>query len=351
MWNPISGAPSSRRSHVGHCQRGRDRFRRVGDRSRVGLIALIGLLAFSRGALAEPTEPEVDTFWRATLERLAAEPLEAKVEPVTGQALPFTKYKVTLRSLDGAHIRAYLAIPVQGEAPAKPWTVLVTAPGYSGRSSGVFLNECQRGYAILQVYPRGQAESQELSPIKGDKLTSQLDHPEGACYQGAYADVIRGIDFVMTRSDINHDRIAMVGGSQSGGIGLAVAALDPRVKAVVAHVPFLGNMPLAARASKSLVRTLLDRAKRNDDAALNTLSYFDPLTLAPRIRVPVLMSAGGKDELCPIETIQSVYERLPGNKTLKVYPDLPHTSCVDFYNLYWPWLDANFRGPTTLPSR
>jgi cephalosporin-C deacetylase len=289
--------------------------------------------------------PNLDGFWRQTLERLALEPLEASVEPVA-EALPFTKYKVTLRSLDGARIRAWLAIPVQGEAPAKPWPVIVSPPGYSGRQAGVLLGECQRGYAVLQVFPRGQGESAELSPIKGDKLTGQLDEPEGAYYRSAYADVIRAIDFVATRKDLDHDRIAMVGGSQGGGIALAVAALDARVKAVVAHVPFLCDMPLAARTQKSLVKTLLDRAKRNDEAALRTLSYFDPVVLAPRVRVPVLLSAGGKDEVCPAGTIKSVYEQLGGRKTLKVYPDLAHTSCLDFYNLMWTWLHENFRGAT-----
>src|SRR5262249_4753624 len=94
-----------------------------------------------------------------------------------------------------------------------------------------------------------------------------------------------------------------------------------------------------------LVKTLLDKAGRNDETALRALEYFDPLRLAPRLHIPVLMSAGGKDEICPLSTIASVYQQLPGtNKTLKIYPDLPHTSCVDFYNLSWLWLERNFLG-------
>jgi cephalosporin-C deacetylase len=184
-----------------------------------------------------------------------------------------------------------------------------------------------------------------LAPIKGDKLTGQLDRPEGAYYQGALADMMRAMDFAASRGDLDPDRIALVGGSQSGGMSLVVGALDPRVKAVVAHVPFLCDMPLAARASQSLVRTLLDRAGKNNDAALATLSYFDPISFGDKIHVPVLMSAGGKDKTCPAETIQAVFDRIPaGDKTMKFYPDLPHTTCLDFYNLIWPWLDANFRG-------
>lgn len=285
---------------------------------------------------------EIDGFWRATRERLAREPMHAQVEPID-EATPYKSFRVTLRGLDGVRFRARMALPVKGEGPAERWPVIVTAPGYSGRGHGVLPGECQRGYAILQVYPRGQGESAELWKLDGDKLAASVDQPEGAYYQGAYADVIRAIDFVASRDDLDAQRIAFVGTSQGGGIALAVAALDPRVKAVVAHVPFLCDVRQAARTDGSLVKELLDKAGRNDEAALRTLEHFDPLCLAPRLRAPVLMSAGGKDDVCPIATIRSVHDRLPGGKTLKVYPELKHTSCVDFYNLTWSWLDQNFR--------
>jgi cephalosporin-C deacetylase len=286
---------------------------------------------------------DIDTFWQKTRERLAREPMEEQVETLN-EPLPYKKYKVTLRSLDGVRFVALLALPIQGEAPAKPWPVIVTVPGYGGTQQGVMLSECQRGYAVLQVFPRGQGDSEELWKIDGDKLTGHLDRPEDNYYRGAYADVMRAIDFAASRADFDTNRVALVGTSQGGGISLAVAALDSRVKVVVAHVPFLCNFRLAARTANSRVKNQLDYAKRNDETALRTLDYFDPFQLAPRLRVPVLMSAGGKDDVCPEPTIRSVYERLPGKKnTLKIYPNLIHTSCVDFYNFTWTWLDKHFR--------
>jgi cephalosporin-C deacetylase len=305
-------------------------------------LVIAGLLALAAPLAAQ----DITAFWQKTRERLSKEPMEAKVEDL-GEPLPYKKYQVILRSLDGVHFIALLALPIQGEAPAKPWPVIITVPGYGGTQQGVMLSECQRGYAILQVFPRGQGESARLWKIDGDKLTSHLDQPEGAYYQGAYADVMRAIDFVSSRSDLDRERIALVGTSQGGGISLAVGALDSRVKAVVAHVPFLCNFRLAARTPNSRVKNQLDQAKRNDETALHTLDYFDPFQLAPRLRVPVLLSAGGKDDVCPEPTIRSVHDRLPGRKTLKVYPDLIHTSCVDFYNLTWIWLDENFRNQKT----
>lgn len=305
---------------------------------KIIFLFVIGLLLPSSLAAQDIKE-----FWQKTRERLAREPMEAKVEDLK-EPLPYKKFKITLRSLDGVRFVALLALPIQGEAPAKPWPVIVTAPGYGGTQQGVMLGECQRGYAVLQVFPRGQGDSEELWKMEGDKLTTHLDHHEGFYYQGAYADLMRAIDFATSRDDLDRDRIALIGTSQGGGIALAVAALDSRVKAVVAHVPFLCNFRLAATIQNSRVKNQLDQAKRNDETALRTLDYFDPFQLASDLRVPVLISAGGKDDVCPQATIQSVYDRLPGKeKTLKTYPNLVHTSCVDFYNLSWRWLDEHFR--------
>jgi cephalosporin-C deacetylase len=203
------------------------------------------------------------------------------------------------------------------------------------------LSECQRGYAVLQLFPRGQGDSAALWPLEHDRLTWRLDQPEGAYYQGAYADVIRAIDFVCTRKEIDPARIALVGTSQGGGFALAVGALDARVKTVVAHVPFLCDFRQAAGIPGSLVKNLLDRAGRNDERAWSTLDFFDPVVLAPRTRASVLLSSGGRDAVCPAATIAAVHARLPGEKVLKVYPELPHTTCLDFYRETWVWLDAH----------
>ena len=286
---------------------------------------------------------DINAFWQKTRERLALEPMEAKVEDLK-EPLPFKKYKIILRGLDGIRFVSLLSLPIQGEGPSEPWPVIVSTPGYGGTQQGVMLSECQRGYAVLQVFPRGQGDSEELWKVDSDKLTGHLDSPENNYYRGAYADVIRAIDFVMSQKELDHGRIALVGTSQGGGISLAVAGIDSRVKAVVAHVPFLCNFRLAAHIDNSRIKNQLDRAARNDDAALRTLDYFDPFKLTQQLRIPVLMSAGGKDEVCPLQTIESVYKQLPAReKTLKLYPNLTHTSCVDFYNYSWQWLDKYFR--------
>lgn len=296
-------------------------------------------------ASAQPGDPAIAAFWKSTLAKLAAEPLEVKVVD-TREPLPYKKYRIEYRSLGGVRVRAFLALPIRGgSGPKGPLRAIVTAPGYGGNQQGVMLDECQRGYAILQVFPRSQGPSKELWSVPGDaeKLTWNLQQPEGAYYQGAYADVIRGVDYLVTRDDIQHDAIAIAGTSQGGGIALAVASLDPRLKAVVAHVPFLCDVRRAARTEGSLIRNLLEAAKMNDEAHLRTLEHFDPLQLAASIQVPALVSAGGRDTTCPPDTIHAVFDRIPSVKSLFHDPELPHTSSERFYKMTWSWLDEYLR--------
>jgi cephalosporin-C deacetylase-like acetyl esterase len=49
------------------------------------------------------------------------------------------------------------------------------------------------------------------------------------------------IHYVSNRSDVDSERIAIWGSSYSGGIAITAGAVDPRIKVVIAQVPFVSG--------------------------------------------------------------------------------------------------------------
>ncbi len=289
-----------------------------------------------------PIPHDLHSFWQNTLAQARATPLNLQIEKVRSAAGHWT-YKLTYNSLGNIPIRAYLGMPVNtirsGRTP-KPIPLVLTAPGYGGTEFGQALSECQRGYALLQVFPRSQGESGDLWRVEDKAYRAWIQHgrpgPQDFYYQGAIMDLIRGIDAVLSpesgvSADINPALLGVNATSQGGMLALNLAAADVRIKACVAHVPYLCDFPNNANFANS------DEAK--DPVFLNTWTYFDPVNTAHRIQAATLLSSGGQDTLCPPATIHAVYQNIPGIKSIAHYPDLTHTSSADFYETGWQWLE------------
>ena len=99
-------------------------------------------------------------------------------------------------------------------------------------------------------------------------------------------DCIRGLDFLHSRPELDTSRVGVWGFSQGGGLTLATAALDHRVSAAVAGVPWLCNFPVAAEITVApyleLHSYLVEHPQERDEA-LATLAYFDQVNLADAI--------------------------------------------------------------------
>jgi cephalosporin-C deacetylase len=279
---------------------------------------------------------DLRAFWDDSLRRLAEVPIDAEVEALS-LPVAYRAFRLRLRSFGGVPIRAYFAIPAGIPSDAK-FPAIVVGPGYGGRQMSMDLNESMRGYAILQVYPRGQGESGELwqvpTELQGQWLRVGAAAREGYYYQGGYLDLVRGIDWLLTRDDIDPQRIGLLGTSQAGAMALAAGAIDRRVAAVAVHVPFMSDMRRNPKFAGDLGR---------DEAFLRTYQSFDPFELAPLLHAPTLLSAGGKDPTSPPDTVRAVFDRLPGIRSLAWYPDQTHTTCADFYAMQWSWMERYVR--------
>ncbi|MCX6024286.1 MAG: acetylxylan esterase [Chloroflexi bacterium] len=292
-----------------------------------------------------PSE-EMRHFWGQTRAELDAIPMEAATElwePLCDRGI--NAERVTLTSFDGVRLRGWHFTPTD-PAPAHGWPALLTVPSYTGRVA-LPQHMARYGYAVLALYPRGQGESEhEWALPQSSKLTYQLTDRSRYYYRGAYMDCVRGIDFLISRPEVDEARVGMYGLSQGGGLTLATAALDYRVRAAVAWIPFLCNFSVAAGLTSEPYAELnayLAEHPGERAAAMETLAWFDALHLADGIEAPVLVGIGGRDTVCPEETIMPVFQRIRSRKTLTYLPDLEHGHNVDYFVETKSWMDRFLR--------
>ncbi len=290
------------------------------------------------------TSEQLRSFWDKARAELADVPLDAQIQPWARQPDVLAQvYDVTLTSLGGVKLRAVYAVPSCEETYPRP--ALITFPGYGGDTIPLLGPALMEGCAVMTLYPRGQGPSREFWQVPNGytKLTLGLDSPENHYYRAAYMDCLRGLDFLTSRSEVDSSRLGVCGTSQGGGLALAAAALDHRVKACATHVPFLCAYRIAVETATTgpYLELTAHFAKHPDQRAqaLTTLEWFDPLSLATWIEAPTLISIGDLDTCCPGPTIEAMYSRLCCKRALIHYPDLVHAWRYDFRQQTSNWMN------------
>ncbi len=284
-----------------------------------------------------PAPDDLWDFWDATLGVVGE--LDTSSRRVDSGLVTVETHDVTFTGFGGAQVRAWLHLP----APAlRGDGLLPGAVQYQGYNGGRGLPHdhvfwASAGFAHLVVDTRGQGSGWTVGDT-GDPvgsgaaqpgfLTRGVLSPHDYYYRRVFTDAVRALEVLRGHPDVDGDRLAVAGGSQGGGISLAVSALAPGVRAVMPDVPFLCDFPRAARIAASdpygeLVRYL--KAHRDHtDRVFRTLSYFDGAVLGRRSSAPALFSVALMDEICPPSTVFAAYNAYGGPKEIRVYPFNDH---------------------------
>jgi len=270
--------------------------------------------------------PDFDAFWGARLKELAkVQPdyaVELKPERSTEKV---DSYFVGIRSYGDVRIHGWLTVP-KGKGP---WPGLLNVAGYGGAETTRPATS-QEHVVVMQLSIRGQGDSKEDIDPKGEEYMylGLTGKPADYIYVGAYLDVVRAVDFLCSRPEVDAKWIGIAGGSQGGGLSLAGAALDPRIVACAAAVPWLLDWPdyavTAPWALENFPRLLNERKDLSREKLLTILSYVDLMNLADRIRCPVNVSLGLMDDTSPPRTIMATYNRIASPKTIRCYPHGDH---------------------------
>ena len=275
---------------------------------------------------------DFDEFWRQTLETSRRTDVSISVIPVDCGLTTIDVFDVTFAGYTGQPVRAWLRTPA---GAAGPLSTVVEFQGYGGGRGRPLENLlwASAGFAHLMVDTRGQGsvwgggdtpDPAGTGPQSPGFMTRGIDSRETYYYRRVFTDAVRAIDLVRTLDVVDADRIAISGGSQGGGITLAVAGLVPGLAAVMPRVPFLCDFRRATVITdsdpyKEIGRYLAVHRDRVESVH-EVLAYFDGVNFARRATAPAWFSTALMDEVCPPSTVFGAYNAYAGEKRIEVWP-------------------------------
>ena len=224
----------------------------------------------------------------------------------------------------------------------QPAPLLINLPGYgSCISAHPQIND--DGYHILHISPLGY-----VAPQGARKERQMADgnwpvlHNTALGIAGGYedwlTDCILAIRWAARQDGVLAGRLSLFGTSQGGGGALLLASILQReVRCVCADLPFLTAFPVSRLQGDAY--GILRSAYRTVPPAgfWNRLGYVDTLSHAHRLRLPVMLSSGGRDAVCPPATIEMLFERLHCTKQYTYLENNVHTHSRESMFLFRNW--------------
>ncbi|MFJ5195232.1 acetylxylan esterase [Streptomyces sp. NPDC088394] len=277
-------------------------------------------------------EPEdFDAFWSKTLAETRAHDPAVSFEPVETGLTGTRTWDVTFAGFGGHPVKGWFTAPANAEGPLP---LIVQFHGYNGGRS---LPHCwglwpTAGFAHFIMDVRGQGSGGNVGdtpdpvgsgPSHAGFMTRGIEDPDTYYYRRVYADAVRAVEAARSHPLADPARTVALGGSQGGGITLAVGGLVPDLAAISVDVPFLCHFGRAVTLTDSNpyaeIARYLKMHRGKEETALRTLSYFDGVSFAARGTAPALFSVALMDQVCPPSTVFAAHNAYGGEKEIEVY--------------------------------
>ena len=275
---------------------------------------------------------DFDAFWSTRLEEASRHAIDVAVEPAGDLIRSADVLDVRFSGHGGDRVAAWLYLPHE-TADGAP--VVVEYIGYNGgRGRPIdWLRWSSVGYPHLVVDSRGQGGVWRSgdTPDPGDTgepgsrgfVTRGLSDAKNHYYSRLFVDAARAVDATRAIDSVADRPVVVCGGSQGGALALAAASLSQQASVVLADVPFLSDFRRAVAitdaAPFSEIRDYCATYPDRVGSVFKTLSYFDVVNHAKRVKSPSLFSVALMDEITPPSTVFATYNNLAGERRIEVY--------------------------------
>ena len=297
-----------------------------------------------------PRPHDFDEYWDKALDEMKALDPEVELVPAEFQT-PFAEcFHLYFTGVGGARVHAKYLRPKNSSKPHRLFDVswllrqqrrLV---GQVGLCSKRFLRSCP--------HCRGQGGlSEDVGGVKGNTLHGHIirgldDDPEKLLFRSIFLDTAQLARIVMDMPEVDENRVGAMGGSQGGGLTLACASLEPRIKRAAPVFPFLCDykrvweMDLAKDAYQEIKDYFrrFDPTHSREDEVFTTLGYIDVQHMTRRIQGEVMMAVGLMDTICPPSTQFAAYNKITSSKRMVIYPDFGHEGLPGFDDMTYEFM-------------
>ena len=275
---------------------------------------------------------DFDNFWEKAKEDLAKIPMDAKMTLMPERCTEKTNvYHVNLQNYRlGSRLYGILCVPkIEGKYPA-----LLQVPGAGVRAYGGDIATAEKGVITFQIGIHGVPV--DMNPTVYTDLGSgplsgyfnyNMDDKDRFYYKRVYLGCVRANDFLTSLPQYDGSNLAVTGGSQGGALSIITTALDSRVKSLGAFYPALSDVTGYLFDRAGGWPHYFDKANRSANEKkdkISTLSYYDVVNFARRVKVPGYYSWGYNDETCPPTSMYAAYNVISAPKDLYLALDTGH---------------------------
>jgi dienelactone hydrolase len=229
---------------------------------------------------------------------------------------------VTFTSTHDQRVPALVSIPPHAEPP---YPVILMLHGVLGHKSSynqvkrsVFLTNA--GYAVVRIDGQYRGE-REVSIGQGTGVQTPYPYRNRDAILQTVVDLMRAVDYLTSRSDMDRESIGFTGFSMGGAVGTLFCAHERRVKAAVLAITG-GNF-----------RKLNMRAPSDEEQQKQYQAYrlIDPVhyvgMISPR---PLLMINAAHDEIVPRMATEALFNAAGEPKRI-IWYECGHASLPDAY--------------------
>lgn len=272
---------------------------------------------------------DFDLFWKVTLEQGRQMPLNPEMKKIDYPSPYVEVYEISYCGFDETRIHGWYLVPVFANKAKYPCMIQYHGFMDSRGFPWQVMQWVMMGMAIVTIDCREQggttgncAHYSGVGQVMNVVSKGVLDKNE-YYYRAVYVDCIKAIDFAMTCRAVDDKRIVIRGTSQGGALGMAVCSLDDRPVLGIVNVPSNSDIEARVIGKHGSFEAVHDYLKCNPDKTsqvFETLSYFDTMNMADKIKCPIFASVALEDNICPAQCYYASYNRITSPKKIAIYP-------------------------------